>query len=150
MNPIEKQVREFHEKFGLTVNDTPKMVNKKERRLRANLILEEAIEFITAMGFYPYQAPSGEIKLDDLTPFAPPDLIAAADAIGDLNYVVAGAAVTLGIDTEAVANEVHRSNMTKVWDDGTVKRRPEDGKILKPPTYSPVDLESVLDLKKAA
>ena len=35
--------------------------------------------------------------------------------------------------------EVHRNNMSKVQPDGTVKRR-EDGKVLKPEGYVPVDL----------
>lgn len=47
------------------------------------------------------------------------------------------------IPLDAVLEEVHRSNMTKVWADGTVHKR-EDGKVLKPPTYSPADIGSVL------
>lgn len=39
--------------------------------------------------------------------------------------------------------EVHRSNMTKVCEDGTILRR-EDGKILKPKTFEEPQLEVIL------
>ena len=39
--------------------------------------------------------------------------------------------------------EVHRSNMTKVCEDGTVLRR-EDGKIIKPDTFQEPNLEKFL------
>jgi len=38
---------------------------------------------------------------------------------------------------------VHRNNMSKVQPDGTVKRR-EDGKVLKPDNYVPVDLTGLI------
>jgi predicted HAD superfamily Cof-like phosphohydrolase len=142
MNKIQAQVREFHEKFGVKISENPTMPELKERILRANLILEEALEFIHAMGLYA-RFQFGEWEIKENFP-AKPDLIAAADAIADLNYVVAGAAVTMGLDTEKLGDEVHRSNMSKVWPDGTVRHRESDGKVLKPPTYSPPNLESII------
>jgi len=44
---------------------------------------------------------------------------------------------------EAAFREVHRSNMSKLLEDGSVLRR-EDGKVLKGPNYSPADIHSVL------
>ena len=41
------------------------------------------------------------------------DLVGAADALGDLVYVVYGTALHFGIDLDAVVQEIHRSNMTK-------------------------------------
>ncbi|MCA9474890.1 MAG: hypothetical protein KC563_03635, partial [Nitrospira sp.] len=52
---------------------------------------------------------------------------------------VYGTAVSLGIDMEPVFKEVHRSNMSKV---GGYKR--EDGKWVKPPTYSPASLDEII------
>ncbi|MEC4681184.1 MAG: hypothetical protein VST67_10880, partial [Nitrospirota bacterium] len=68
------------------------------------------------------------------------DLPAMAKELADLLYVVYGTAVSLGIDLEPVFKEVHRSNMSKV---GGYKR--EDGKWVKPPTYSPASLEDILE-----
>jgi len=66
-----------------------------------------------------------------------------ADAIADLLYVVYGAALTFGIPTAEVFAEVHRSNMTKLGDDGLPIYR-DDGKVLKGPHYSPPDLAPIL------
>lgn len=46
---------------------------------------------------------------------------------------------------EKVFDEVHRSNMSKVFPDGTV-RYDEGGKVLKPDTYSKADIKSILEL----
>jgi predicted HAD superfamily Cof-like phosphohydrolase len=73
------------------------------------------------------------------------DVTGAADALADLLYVVYGAALEWGIPLDDVFVEVHRSNMSKVWPDGTVHYR-EDGKVLKPPTYSPADVAKVLKI----
>jgi predicted HAD superfamily Cof-like phosphohydrolase len=153
MNKIQAQVREFHEKFGVKINENPTMPELKERILRANLILEEALEFVDAMGLRVdvvdplsgYARTSLDVFVKfELKELGPANLVDAADAIADLNYVVAGAAVTMGLDTETLGDEVHRSNMSKVWPDGTVRHRESDGKVLKPPTYSPPNLESII------
>lgn len=53
-----------------------------------------------------------------------------------------------GIPLDDVFAEVHRSNMTKIWPDGTVHKR-GDGKILKPPTYSRPNLKPILEMEDA-
>ncbi len=59
--------------------------------------------------------------------------------MADLLYVVYGTAVSYGIDMDPVFREVHRSNMSKV---GGYKR--EDGKWVKPATYSPARIEPIV------
>jgi predicted HAD superfamily Cof-like phosphohydrolase len=71
------------------------------------------------------------------------DVVGIADALADIVYVAYGAAVTYGIDLDAVIREVHRSNMSKLGPTGKPVRR-ADGKILKPSTYSAPDVEGVL------
>jgi predicted HAD superfamily Cof-like phosphohydrolase len=129
VNGMEQAVKNFHNKFGLTINTVPTVPSQNDLALRMSLIEEEAREFREA-------AEKG-------------DLVGMADAIADLLYVTFGAAVTCGINTSTVFNEVHRSNMTKIWPDGTVRHR-EDGKVLKPPTYSKADVSGVLGLKTAS
>lgn len=144
----------FHRKFGLTVNSKPTTVSRKDALLRCNLILEELKELIEASGFEIDNSNSWEILNVDENIYQngfrygdthKQDIVGIADAIADLLYVVFGAAVTYGIDAQAVFDEVHRSNMTKVWEDGTVHRREEDGKILKPLGYSPARIKEVLE-----
>lgn len=118
-----RMLREWHTKFAVPILDRPAFPGKSRADLRVALIIEEAAEFETAS------------LMADTT--------GVADAIGDLLYVVYGAALEWGIPADAILEEVHRSNMTKVWPDGTVKRR-DDGKILKPPSYSPAMIERIL------
>lgn len=116
---------EWHKKFGVPVKLTPQYPGEDRAELRIELIREELEEFEAASN-------SG-------------DIIGVADAIGDLLYVIYGAALEWGIPADYVLREVHRSNMTKVWPDGTVHYR-EDGKVIKPPTYSPPDIKGILGL----
>ena len=62
-----------------------------------------------------------------------------AKELADLLYVVYGTAVSYGLDMDPVFREVHRSNLSKV---GGYKRA--DGKWVKPPTYSPAQVEPLL------
>ena len=118
-----RKLKEWHDKFGVPNISTPCCPTADRRELRIRLINEEAEEFEKA-------------SLER-------DVVEAADALADLLYVVYGAALEWGIPIDAVFDEVHRSNMTKVWPDGTVHYR-EDGKVLKPPTYSPANIAAIL------
>lgn len=71
------------------------------------------------------------------------DLVGIADALADIAYVTYGAAVTFGIDLDAVVAEVHRSNMSKLDQDGRPVLR-ADGKVLKSSRYSPPEIAAVL------
>ena len=73
------------------------------------------------------------------------DIVEVADALTDLLYVVYGAGHALGIDLDECFQEVHQSNMSKLGEDGRAIKR-EDGKVLKPDTYFPPDLKSVLSV----
>lgn len=73
------------------------------------------------------------------------DLVAIADGIVDVLYVVYGTAVTYGLDADALLREVHRSNMSKLDTDGKPLIR-SDGKVLKGPAYNPPNLRPLLDV----
>jgi predicted HAD superfamily Cof-like phosphohydrolase len=120
-------VLEFHTAFDLPVNRKPTIPTKAQQQLRIRLIREELNELEFAME-------NG-------------DIVETLDALADLDYVVTGAWLETGVWRlrHVAAREVHRSNMTKVWDDGTVKKR-ADGKVLKPDTYSPANLPPLLEL----
>lgn len=123
MSRIAQQVREFHEVFGCDIAPHPTPGTWELRDLRAGLIEEEFDELLDAMGAQ--------------------DIVEMADALGDLLYVTYGAALAFGIDLDAVVDEIHRSNMSKLDADGKPIHR-EDGKVLKGPRYSRPDIESVL------
>lgn len=124
MNPLQAKVKAFHAAYGLGDPPSPSIPPPDVRQLRFHLIDEEALEFREA-------SEAG-------------DLPAAVKELCDLLYVVLGAANAFGIDIEPFFEEVHRSNMTKLWPGGEVRKN-AIGKVIKPPTYSPADIRSILD-----
>ncbi|MFV4913340.1 hypothetical protein PFZ49_07220 [Microbacterium lacticum] len=119
-----ESVAEFHRLFGLPMASRPqRTVDATLAQLRIDLLVEEVGEF------------------QDATAAA--DTVAIADALADIVYVAYGAAITYGIDLDAVVREVHRSNLSKLGLDGRPVRR-ADGKILKPSTYRPPNVDAVL------
>lgn len=119
MDDAQHMVLEFHEQFDIQVATQPRVPDESIQKLRTRLIQEEFDELKEAL----------EVK----------DLAAIAKELADLLYVVYGTAVSCGIDMEPVFREVHRSNMSKV---GGYKR--DDGKWVKPPTYSPAEIQPML------
>jgi predicted HAD superfamily Cof-like phosphohydrolase len=120
-------VADFHRAFNLPMRQSPSAdVDKSLAKLRVALLQEEVGEFITA-------SEKG-------------DLVAIADALADITYVVYGTALTYGIDLDSALREVHRSNMSKLGNDGKPLIR-DDGKVLKSERYFPPDIASVLGLE---
>lgn len=111
MTDVMQMLQEFHDTFVRP--------NENVKTVRASLIAEEAAEVLGALSI-------GK-KVD------------IAKELADLVYVAYGTAFVWNIDLDRVLVEVHKSNMTKVGDDGQPMRR-EDGKILKGPNYRPPDL----------
>ena len=68
------------------------------------------------------------------------DLIEVADACADLKWVIEGLEHTLNIPQQKIWDEVARSNLSKISPTGKVLKR-ADGKVMKPDTYSPPDLQ---------
>ena len=118
------QVGEFHRVYGLPINAEPTVdVGSDQVALRQALIEEEVAELAAA-------ARAG-------------DLTGIADALADIVYVAYGTAHVYGIDLDAVLDEVHASNMTKLDENGRPVRR-ADGKVLKGPAYRPPDVAAIL------
>lgn len=136
-------VVEFHEAFGAPVAWSPGIPSEERRKLRCALLFEEVKEFIEASGFL-----LGDFNGTILrNPSIEPNLVEAADALADIRYVTDGAALEWGIPLEKCLREVHRSNMSKLGEDGKPVLR-ADGKILKGPHFTLPDLESILELYK--
>lgn len=122
VNEAQQMVLEFHEQFDIQVAAQPTLPDESTQKLRIRLIHEEFNELQEAL--------------------TTKDLPAVAKELADLLYVVYGTAVSFGIDMEPVYREVHRSNMSKI---GGHKR--DDGKWVKPPTYSPAKVHTILNVQ---
>ena len=70
------------------------------------------------------------------------DKVALTKELADLLYVTYGMAVTFGLPIDEVFERVHRSNMSKLDDDGKPIYR-EDGKVLKGPNYEKPNLDNL-------
>ena len=116
-------VGDFMEAFGQDVQFEPTWPDFNTRELRIELIQEELEELSDAV--------------------ADRDMIQIADALTDLLYVVYGAGHTFGLDLDECFQEVHRSNMSKLGENGRPIYR-EDGKVMKGPGYFEPDLEGIL------
>lgn len=136
MTDVQAMVAEFHEKFACPNNlgNVPNALHERTY-LRFDLILEEFHEFSEASGFVE--------TTDGWQPIGVVDTIEYADALADLIYVCYGAALEAGINLNAVLEEVHTSNMRKVWPDGKVHYHP-NGKVAKPAGWQPPNIAGVL------
>lgn len=146
-------VVEFHEAFGAPIAWSPGVPPTARRKLRCELILEELLELAAASGMYLANDDGASVsnlkflEIGEGRPDKQVNLVEAADALADLRYVTDGAALEWGIPLEKCLREVHRSNMSKLGEDGKPILR-ADGKILKGPNFTLPDLESIIELYK--
>ena len=128
-------VREFHEKMGLAV-DQPFSFDLL--KLRFDLIREEFEEVEEEIFDIKWYAPDEkEVWQKRPEDVNRPQL---TKELADLLYVVYGTAVTFNLPLQEVFEEVHKSNMSKLGDDGRPIYR-EDGKVMKGPNYKPANVE---------
>ncbi len=127
-----EQVQEFHETYGLPVLACASISDPKTNALRINLLAEELDELKAAL--------------------EQGDLVETLDALIDLQYVLDGAFLSFGLQhvKGAAFDEVHRSNMSKLDEDGKPIRRESDGKVLKGPNYFKPDMAQFIDNKEEA
>lgn len=153
MHPIDplNQVAEFHRTFKHPILDTPAIPSEQRSALRVALLAEELKELEEAI--------------------AEKDIVAVADALCDLQYVLSGAVLEFGLGNKFkdLFDEVQRSNMSKTCKteeeaEATVAHytakgvachylksgdhflvyRTDDNKTLKSINYSEVDLKSII------
>jgi predicted HAD superfamily Cof-like phosphohydrolase len=111
-----EQVAEFHQAFGDENGIEAQLLEEKTFQLRHRLMREENNEYLDACW-------NG-------------DMVEIADALGDELYILLGTILKHGLQDkiEAVFTEIHKSNMSKLGEDGKPILR-EDGKFLKGPNY---------------
>jgi predicted HAD superfamily Cof-like phosphohydrolase len=120
-----EMVKAFQKAYGHPVPDSPKYLPASRCLMRHSLISEEVNELLAAT--------------------INKDLVEVADAIADCFYILMGTAIEFGIadKMEAVFHEVHRSNMSKLDEEGMPIYR-EDGKVLKGPNYFKPELKPII------
>ena len=112
---ISEQAREFRTKYQLKSS-----ADRTTRSCQKNLIVEEFKEFLEAEGSLFREHPS--VQEETLKELA------------DLVYVCYQYAENMGWFLDEALDRVHKSNMSKLGEDGKPIYR-EDGKVLKGPNY---------------
>jgi predicted HAD superfamily Cof-like phosphohydrolase len=118
-------VEEFHKAYNCPVHTQPIHPEHDRVILRMKLMGEELRELTSAM--------------------QEKDMVGVVDGICDLLYVVYGTAHEYGLGPliKKAFAEVHRSNMSKLDDNGQPIYR-EDGKVLKGPNFTPPNLLTII------
>lgn len=119
-------VKQFHSSFGLGISEAPRAsLGENVNLLRFNLMKEENEEYLEAT------------QNNDLTE--------VADALGDMLYILCGTIIEHGLQykIEEVFDEIQRSNMSKLGENGLPIYR-EDGKVMKGPGYFKPDFTEIL------
>ncbi len=117
-------VKKFMETFGQEVKKKAEFPSDKIVKLRYDLIKEELDEFEEAI--------KGK------------NLKEVADSLTDILYVTYGAGHAFGIDLDKCFNEVQRSNMSKLGEDGKPIYN-EHGKVMKGPGYFEPNLKKFIE-----
>tara|TARA_B100000131_G_C17692628_1_gene441360 strand:+ start:181 stop:552 length:372 start_codon:yes stop_codon:yes gene_type:complete len=113
----------FMRTFGQEVKNKPGLSSEQVNSLRVSLINEELEELKEA------------IKNNDLKE--------TIDALTDILYVTYGAGHAFGVNLDKCFDEVQRSNMSKLDDNGKPIYN-ESGKVMKGPKYFKPDLKKFL------
>lgn len=160
MSTHADKVREFYEKYqqeqfladdgaAASLED----MGNDRVDLRMKLIAEEFFELVAAVyneqAAYELESAWNGLFSDGVTDERRNDVVAAADATGDLRYVIEGFDLEAGIPAEKVFDEIHSSNLSKlgkdgfpIISDGTLKPK---GKILKGENFFEPDLKAVIE-----
>lgn len=122
-------VTDFHRVFEMDFNMVPvNCLGESKNLLRYNLMKEENDEYLEAV--------------------INKDLTSVADALGDMLYVLCGTIIEHGLQDQIqdIFDEIHRSNMSKLDENGKPIYR-EDGKVMKGPNYFKPDISKILNQK---
>ena len=121
---LSDQAKEFRSKYGIKNS-----ISRNSRAYQKDLIVEEFKEFLDADGdMWHVGSPPKEHCLKELA---------------DLVYVCYQYAENQQWFLDEALDRVHKSNMSKLGEDGKPIYR-EDGKVLKGPGYKPPDLSDLI------
>ena len=119
------KVKAFMNTYGQDVKEKAEFPENKIVQLRIELIEEELNELKEA------------IKNKDI--------VEVADALTDILYVTYGAGHSFGFNLDECFDEVQRSNMSKLGEDGKPIYN-DSGKVMKGPNYFAPNLKKIVNL----
>jgi len=120
---LSDQAKEFRSKYNLKNSH-----DRSTRDVQKKLIVEEFKEFLEAEGFLFMHGKNHQEH--------------ALKELADLVYVCYQYAENMGWFLDEALDRVHKSNLSKLDEEGNPIYR-EDGKVLKGPNYKPPTLEDL-------
>ena len=120
---LSDQAKEFRSKYNLKNSH-----DRSTRHVQKELIIEEFKEFLEAEGFLFMHGKNHQEH--------------ALKELADLVYVCYQYAENMGWFLDEALDRVHKSNLSKLDEEGNPIYR-EDGKVLKGPNYKPPTLEDL-------
>jgi len=135
MRTLFSQVRQFMKLAGQPILNRPGVPSASNARLGLDLIREEWEELQKAVHVVDrLQEESSEEDLVEA-------LAEVADALGDLLYVVTWNGLAWGLPMPDIMQEIQQANLDKF---GPGSRKLENGKVAKPPGWTPPDIARVI------
>jgi predicted HAD superfamily Cof-like phosphohydrolase len=131
-------VNDFMRQARQELPDAPTIPSPEVRRLRAKLILEEALETIEALGFWA-RVEGQDWSLEDRYE---PNLPLIVDGCCDLKVVTTGTLSACGIPDQPFQDMVDENNLAKFGPGHTIR---SDGKLIKPPGHKPPDIQGMIE-----
>ncbi|MBQ8436106.1 MAG: hypothetical protein IJX20_00495 [Alphaproteobacteria bacterium] len=131
MEEYESQVFECHQAMELDINSE---LNIQLLELRQKLLNEEMGELNVEIDNL-----LAELRMVGKTTVE--SRAKMLKELADLQYVLSGMVVALGLPMQEVFSRVHKSNMSKLVNGKVLKRA--DGKFLKGPNYQPPYLQDI-------
>lgn len=140
----QEMVEEFMREAGQAMPIVPTTPDLDIRKLRARLILEEALETINrGLGFNLKTSDNNDLLLADIefVEARRPSMIEIVDGCCDIAVVTTGTLSACGVKDWGPQYEVNSANLRKF---GPGSYRREDGKWIKPPDFKPPDVYRTL------
>lgn len=138
-----RDVREFHEKFGLTYNGKPRALPPALQAFRDKFHREELKEYGAATARLRRLLDGKEDRcIDDDVAL---ELSHALDALVDEMYVLLGTAYLHGFDFNAAWERVHAANMAKIRvKNAADSKRKSKYDVVKPPGWTPPRIQPLV------
>lgn len=152
MHKTTAQVLEFHEAFGLANPPHPRLpeVNHRLREFIAELgNLGRELHKVAAAEGGDTMLLRLQLITEELSEFADAvyrrDLTNALHELCDLEYVVQGTVISLGLETvfEPAFDKIHRANMSKLDENGKPVLN-EAGRVVKSDRFRPADVSPLI------
>jgi predicted HAD superfamily Cof-like phosphohydrolase len=138
-------VKQFTEESrGIKCPSVPKLMDRDAVQFTIRMVISELVEMAQTVSNTPEEALElvrSSVGVDfnknyKKTTNSQKLIGEQADAMVDAWYYMLNSAAKHGMNLSTLFDVVHAANMAKRFPDGTFHRRPEDGKIVKPPGWT--------------